>query len=103
MFLGISERTIRQIKHEGNTNSGVWRTPGKSHIDDFDKCAIRNLINEFYIVRHEVPRISKLLSELRQSIQFDGGHETLRKILHDMGFTFQKMSRKELCLWRSQK
>ncbi|XP_073951822.1 uncharacterized protein [Choristoneura fumiferana] len=95
---GISLRTIRQIKHEGNTNSGIWVTPGKKrkcratkrNIDDFDKVAIRNLINEFYLVRNEVPTIAKLLSELRQSIQFDGGHETLRKILHDMGFCFKK-------------
>lgn len=58
--------------------------------DDFDKVAIRNLINSFYLVRNEAPTIVKLLNELRQSIQFDGGYETLRKIIHDMGFSFKK-------------
>lgn len=47
-FLGISERTIRQIKQEGNTNSGIWRTPGKKRkcnafasisANDWQKCA----------------------------------------------------------------
>ncbi|CAB3242262.1 unnamed protein product [Arctia plantaginis] len=45
---GVSERTLRVIKNEGQNNQGIWRTPGKQRaaratkvkIDNFDQWRI---------------------------------------------------------------
>lgn len=104
------------IKNEGQNNQGIWRTPGKKraaratkvNIDNFDQCAIRNTINQYYLTRKEVPTLRKLLLELRESIDFTGCRETLRKILLNMGFEFKKnpeertvlMEKHDVAAWR---
>lgn len=79
-------------------NEGVWRTPGKkrphqstvSNLDSFDMDVIRNKINEFYIVRNQVPTLRTLLAELKECIGFSGSRETLRQILLKNGYNFKK-------------
>ncbi|KAL4704521.1 hypothetical protein ACJJTC_007640 [Scirpophaga incertulas] len=93
----ISVNTMRRITKEGSLSQGKWNTPGKkrprqprvSNLDDFDICAIRNKINEFYCVKKQVPTIKTLLAELRESIGSTGSRETLSQILLKNGFEFK--------------
>ncbi|KOB72917.1 GfV-C7-ORF1 [Operophtera brumata] len=94
----VSVRTLKRIKNEGVVNEGVWSTTGKkrphqstvSNLDSFDMDVIRNKLNEFYIVRKQVPTLRTLLAELKESIGFSGSHETLRQILLKSGYEFKK-------------
>ena len=69
----------------------ILSTPGKHrkrpesrncYIDDFDKCVIRQVIQDFYIHKKKVPSIAKLLPVLQQKINFKWQRESLRQILH---------------------
>lgn len=51
---------------------------------------IRNKVNEFYIVKKQVPTLRSLLIDLRESIAFSGCRETLRQILLANGFVFKQ-------------
>ncbi|XP_075977865.1 uncharacterized protein LOC142977677 [Anticarsia gemmatalis] len=113
---GVSVTTLKRIKKEGSINGGVWRTPGKkrphestvSNLDNFDLDAIRNKINEYYIFRKQVPTLRSLLMDLKDSIQFRGCHETLRRILLANGYMFKKnknersllIERYDIAAWR---
>ena len=55
-------------------------------LDDFDKCAIRRTIQEFYTVRKQLPTMDKLLAVLRVEINSKGCRDTLRKIVRSLGF-----------------
>lgn len=64
IFLGKSVSTIRRIAKEGQTNKGVFSTPGKhragrpkKELDDFDLCAIRQKVQFCYTVKKIVSRI----------------------------------------------
>lgn len=69
---------------------------------------IRNKLNEFYIVRKQVPTLRTLLAELKESIGFSGSHETLRQILLKSGYEFKKnknerpllIERYDISAWR---
>jgi hypothetical protein len=41
-------------------------------LSDFDRCAIRNKIHEFYTVRRQLPTIAKLYESLKDDIKLDG-------------------------------
>jgi hypothetical protein len=67
----ISERSIRRIRKE-KSDTGMLLSPPKMRnleplkpVDDFDICAIRNKIHEFYTVRRQLPTIAKLASCLK--------------------------------------
>ncbi|KAL0859836.1 hypothetical protein ABMA27_010176 [Loxostege sticticalis] len=114
--IDVSVGTLKRIKKEGQINEGVWNTPGKkrphkptvSALDNFDIDAIKNKINEFYIVKKQIPTLRSLLSELRESINFTGCRETLRRILLSNGFEFKKnkdersilIERYDIAAWR---
>jgi hypothetical protein len=55
------------------------REPRKP-VDDFDRCAIRNKIHEFYTVRRQLPTIAKLHESLKDDIKFDGSVSLLRNV-----------------------
>lgn len=115
---GISDKTVSRITREGESAASTSQkisTPGKNRkkgktvkLDDFDKCAIRNKIHEMYTVRKEVPTLNKLLVELKNDIDFEGGRTTLWKILRQIGFKFSKcgskrkllMERHDIVIWR---
>ncbi|XP_038221442.1 uncharacterized protein LOC119839277, partial [Zerene cesonia] len=117
---GISEKTVTNISKEGEvaaSTSTRISTPGKSRprdkkvkLDDFDLCALRHKIHEFYAVRKELPTLTKLLHEMRNDINFKGSRTTLWRILKNMGFYFQKckskrkvlMERYDIVAWRSR-
>ncbi|XP_063385366.1 uncharacterized protein LOC134671435 [Cydia fagiglandana] len=112
----VGTATIKRIKKEGQSNAGVWNTPGKkrphkptvANLDSFDINAIRQKINEYYTVKKQVPTLRTLLTDLRESIGFTGCRETLRKILLSNGFEFKKninersiiMERYDIAAWR---
>jgi hypothetical protein len=50
-------------------------------VDDFDICAIRNKIHEFYTVRRQLPTIAKLHESLKDDIKFDGSVSLLHNIV----------------------
>ncbi|XP_045784542.1 uncharacterized protein LOC123880459, partial [Maniola jurtina] len=103
---GVSSSTIRRIVGEGRANGGVFSTPGKRrkrgkkkiNLDSFDLEVIRNKIKEFYTVKKEIPTLRKLLQTLREDIDFNGGRESLRLILKNIGFDFVKCQSKRTIL-----
>ncbi|CAH0730572.1 unnamed protein product, partial [Brenthis ino] len=112
----VSIATLKRRKKEGVVNEGVWNTPGKkrphkptvSNLDSFDKDAIRNKINEYYIVRKQVPTLRTLLVELKESIGFTGCRKTLRHLLLSNGYEFKRnknersllIERYDIAAWR---
>lgn len=119
----LSESTIKKIKREvkalNKSGSDILSTPGKHRkrpenrncrIDDFDKCVIRQVIQDFYIHKKKVPSISKLLPVLQQKINFKWQRESLRQILHSMNFRWKKcssrreilMERPDIVFWRNR-
>ena len=82
----ISERSIRRIRKQ-QSDTGVLLSPPKTRnreprkpVDDFDRCAIRNKIHEFYTVRRQLPTIAKLHESLKDDITFDGSASLLRNV-----------------------
>ncbi|XP_045447431.1 uncharacterized protein LOC123655720 [Melitaea cinxia] len=120
----VSESTVTRIlrqERESSSVSGVpgpskVTTPGKTRpnrdkkikIDDFDASAIRQKIMSFYAVRKEIPTLNKLLVELREEINFEGGRTTLWKILKQLGYKYKKcqskrkmlVERTDIATWR---
>jgi len=59
-------------------------------VDDFERCATRNKIHEFYTVRRELPTIAKLHESLKDDIKFDGSVSLLRNIVKELGFKWKR-------------
>ncbi|CAC5387108.1 OBSCN [Mytilus coruscus] len=66
----VSEATVRRIRLEKNEKGRIFlperqkvRGPYKP-VDEFDKCAIRQKIHEFYTVRRQLPTIDRLYESL---------------------------------------
>lgn len=107
-YCGISERTVTKIRNEDTAaGASLLSTPGKKrpraeehkfHCDDFDKRVIRDLIQEFYQQRQIVPTAPKLLTAIRQKIHFPWGEDTLRNLLHTMGFKWKRCGSKRKLL-----
>ncbi|CAH2087753.1 unnamed protein product [Euphydryas editha] len=115
---GISEKTVTKISKEGEvaaSTSTKISTPGKSRprdskiqLDDFEMCALRHKIHEFYVVRKELPTLTKILHELRNDIDYKGSRTTLWRIMKKMGFFFKNchskrkvlMERHDIVAWR---
>ena len=108
---GKSESFLSKLKQEkgGKTPDENLSTPGKRRrgkkkiiVDDMDKCILRRKVHEIYDIKKEVPTLKKILAAAKgeeenqehrpqQDFHFQGGRETLRKILIDIGFKFKKM------------
>lgn len=97
---GVSKRTLMKIKNESkvvqqndpslpstSSSSGPapipkLSTPGKKRrtsakkieLDNFDLCALRNIVNSFYTVRKEVPTLKKILAVAKRDLNFPGKH-----------------------------
>lgn len=109
---------MSKITKEGEvaaSTSTMVSTPRKSGprpkrivLDDFERCAIRHKIHEFYSVKKELPTLTKLLHEMRSEIDFKGSRTTLWRTMKDMGFYFKKcrskrkilMERYDIVAWR---
>lgn len=116
---GVSEASIKKIRNEVSAlgSSTVLKSPGKHRkrpsernceIDDFDKCVIRQTIQDFYIRERKVPSLRKLLPVLKEKIGFSWKKDTLCKVLHSMNFRWKKcanerkvlMERPDIVFWR---
>ncbi|KAJ4431058.1 hypothetical protein ANN_19651 [Periplaneta americana] len=78
-YTGVGYSIIKKIRKEHkirkeNSLDRLLKSPGKKrliisrnilHVDDFDKCVIRNTIQDFYIQEKRVPTIPKLLTDKR--------------------------------------
>lgn len=81
-----------------------------AELDDFDKCAIRHIIQSFYVVKKEIRTINKLWLELKADIDFKYGRTSLRSILKTMGYKYKKcqskrkilMERNDIAAWRAK-
>lgn len=79
-------------------------------MDSFDQGVIRRKVHEFYALKKELPTINKLLTVLRDEINFKGGRETLRKSLRKIGFHYRKTQsnrkvlteRNDISAWRAK-
>lgn len=82
----------------------------KIHLDDMDKDILRRTVHESYVIDHQVPTVNTLLVKMQEKINYAGQRETLRKHLHEIGFTFKTcpdkrkllMERSDIVTWRSQ-
>jgi hypothetical protein len=61
-------------------------------VDDFDKCVIRNTIQDFYIEGKKVPIIPKLLPIIKKKIHFHWGCKSLERIVKNLGFKWRNAS-----------
>ena len=59
-------------------------------LDDFNERVIQNIIDEFYLVKKEVPTCDKLLSEIKKRINFPWKVHPLRRLLKRMGYKWKK-------------
>jgi transposase len=114
----VSVSSLKRIIKEGQQSSGLFSTPGKkrphlatvSNLDSFDLQTIRNKVNEFYIVKKQIPTLRTLLANLKENMGFVGCRETLRKILLSNGFEFKQnknersvlIERYDIAAWRQK-
>uniref|UniRef100_A0A0P4W325 Tc1-like transposase DDE domain-containing protein n=1 Tax=Scylla olivacea TaxID=85551 RepID=A0A0P4W325_SCYOL len=110
---GVSEATVKRICSKDNRicdtvpqNTPVFTSPKKTrsafvtNLDDFDKCVVRRTILGFY-VRKEIPTLHKVKEELREKIEFRGSHESLRKIIREIGFRYKRVDGRKFLMERS--
>ena len=70
---GVSRRTVFRVRKELR-ETGTLSSPQSSKrgqykpVDDFDEVVIRNIVQEFYTPRHQLPTINNLLSVLKTDI-----------------------------------
>ena len=110
-------RTISRIKREAEIST-ILQSPGKQrgpqrnrnallNVDDFDLCVIRQTISEFY-VNKRMPSVSALLPVIKTKINFPWKEETLRRIMHKIGFRWKRcqdkrkitIERQDIVNWR---
>jgi transposase len=80
------------------------------YVDDFDKCVIRNIIQDFYVQAKRVPTIRKLLPVIKEKIHFPWGLKSLGRVVKRMGFKWRKcqskckflIERADIVAWRSK-
>lgn len=110
--LGCSERTIYTIKREqeqkGQVSSpkkvkkrkGVQVNDRCHTYDENTQALIRRKVHEFF--RQNVPpTLNKILVAINNDDDFpDFSRATLHRLLHDMGFEFQKVGRKSILIER---
>jgi hypothetical protein len=106
-YTGLSTSTIKRIRQESKNrsesgSSSTLSTPGKHrprpnersiNVDDFDLAVIRRTVHDFYVT-NGTPSCPKLLPIIREKINFPSGVNSLRQILHRLGFRWKKCFKK---------
>jgi hypothetical protein len=80
------------------------------YVDDFNKCVIRNIIQNFYDQDKRVPTIPMLLPVIKEKIHFPWGPKSLGRVVKRMGFKWRKckskcrllIGRTDIVAWRSK-
>lgn len=92
------ERILTEKKNMEGSGSNLFSTPGKTRpkrikkcdMDDFDKCALRRIINNFHMTESERPTLATVLKKAREDLNFKGSRESLRMIIQRLGFKWRK-------------
>jgi hypothetical protein len=63
-------------------------------VDDFDKCVIRNTIQDFCIQEKRVPTIPKVVPIMKQKIHFHWGCTSLEGVAKSLGYKWRKCQSK---------
>jgi hypothetical protein len=97
-------RIRRKHRERNATNpTQLLKSPGKKRgkhsrdvvfVDEFDKCVIRNTIQELYIQGKNVPTLPKLLPIIKQKILFHWRRKSLERIVKSLGFKWRKCQSK---------
>lgn len=102
MATGVSSSTIQKITREmksiedgesssfSTPNNKRQKTAPKSNLDDFDRGVLRQFIINYYTVEKKVPTLQRIHCKFVEENGHNGSYETLRKIMHDMGFRWRK-------------
>lgn len=108
---GVSVRSIAQLRSKW-VETGVLRTPGKKRpaaqgtrirtniYDDFTLSTIRRKVHQFY-ERGELPTVKSILKSVNEDETLPSfKRETMRRILLDIGFRFEKRKHRDLLIDR---
>ncbi|KAG8249877.1 hypothetical protein J6590_012189 [Homalodisca vitripennis] len=98
---GKSSSTVYRVLKESENSPGETKkftTPHKrrprkkekSDFDDFNKCLLRRVINEFHVTEEESPTLKGILRAVKERIQYQGSVSSLRKIILDVGFKWKR-------------
>jgi len=103
-----SESFIKYLRKQRKCSpDGKLFTPGKKRktcekrklfLDDFDKCVVRNVVQEFYKSQNVVPTVKKLLPIVKERIHFPWGGKSLTRVLKSVGFKWKKCRSKRKVL-----
>ena len=93
---GVSRSTVDSVRKE-KRDAGMLSSPKKTvergpykPLDGYDMAAIRHKVMEFYTVRKQLPTLRNLHQELTKDIKFPGSIETLRRMMHRLGYRWKK-------------
>ena len=92
---GVSRSTFLRVRRE-KKETGVLLSPTRSkrgpykEVDDFDQSVIRDENNKLYTFRKQLPTLRALHQVMTNEVQFSGSIETLRKMIRQMGYRWQK-------------
>ncbi|KAJ4439309.1 hypothetical protein ANN_07431 [Periplaneta americana] len=106
-YTGVGYSIIKKIRKEHkirkeNSPDRLLKSPGKKrliisrnilHVDDFDKCVIRNTIQDFYIQEKRVPTIPKLLTIMEKKWEYKG---TVHQLFIDFKKAYDSVKREVL-------
>ncbi|GBL84727.1 hypothetical protein AVEN_191168-1 [Araneus ventricosus] len=109
---GVSVSTVKKIRRESGgqliTNFTFPRKKVKKDIfekisiDEFDCSIIRRTVHDFYVKLKKVPSLNKLLPVLKETMNFIWNKETLRQILHKIGFKWKRCQNKRKVLFERE-
>ncbi|XP_028162624.1 uncharacterized protein LOC114354436 isoform X2 [Ostrinia furnacalis] len=102
---GVSIHTVSNIIRDAKIAAATGTKIGaekkrkprndKLIFSDFDLDLIRDIIKDYCLEHNEMPSIKKLLPLVRKQIGYTGGHETLRKAVKQIGFTYSRVAKNE--------
>lgn len=103
LYTGVGRSTIGKIRKEDQDRrqqnlTTPLSSPGKKRnrtsvvekVDDVDFRIIRGIIEKFYVEYKIVPTVRKLLSKIREEMNFPYGRESLRKLIKSHGFYWRR-------------
>lgn len=103
----VASEEEEELESTPEPSNTVLDTPGKTRcykkqvtdLDSFQQDAIRRHVYGYY-GRKEYPTLRKLVTSLRDAELFSGSETSLRTIIHDIGFHFQKYSNRSILMER---
>ena len=87
-----SESPVFQVKRKRKTNP-------VTNFDNFNKSVLRRTILNYY-ERKEIPTLDKVILEMKENIGYNGCKESLRKVIHNIGFRFAKVNGRKFLMER---